>query len=122
LASITEHSKWGSSHRVDETYQVDIPEGTNPISPVMTLEVSCVSKTHQCKTNCGELLTNIAENRGNHCTGCSVDLTMDKKHDFNAARFKTGALTYCDPSGAGRLGAVSISNAENEISHGPLGS
>ena len=41
----------------------------------------------------------------------------DHKHDFNAARLKTGSLTYCDLLGKGRVGAISISAYENEGSH-----
>jgi hypothetical protein len=41
----------------------------------------------------------------------------DHKQDFNAARLKTAALNYCDLLGKGRIGAVSISNTETEVSH-----
>ena len=41
----------------------------------------------------------------------------DIKHDFNEMRLKTGAFTYSDALGKGRVGAFTISNSETAQTH-----
>ncbi|XP_066942230.1 uncharacterized protein [Macrobrachium rosenbergii] len=77
--SVTENTKWGKTHRYDETYRIiGSTARCDPNTVVAYVYLSCASKTNECRSACGALLTSLTC-QDNVCDNCGVSLDTGRE-------------------------------------------
>ncbi|XP_068227352.1 uncharacterized protein [Palaemon carinicauda] len=77
--SVTENTKWGKTHRYDETYRIiGSTAKYDPNIVVAYVYLNCGSKTNECRSACGALLTSLICH-DNTCDNCGISLDTGRE-------------------------------------------